>query len=174
MTQNVGSYLLRDLHDQALPEAISWLPQTIGWQFFAIVLTGLFVRYCYIAMRRYWQNRYRREAIQALQQLDLSDPSVAVNRMLTITNVVIRYAFPGKQYAKARSSDNTVQLSHFLVMTTQHPMNETLLKEWFSALLHPEQATQWTSTKALKLQQELACWFATHHTTGGEGTHGKH
>lgn len=32
-----STYILRELHDVAVPESVSWLPQTVGWKVLAII-----------------------------------------------------------------------------------------------------------------------------------------
>ncbi|MCZ8485299.1 DUF4381 domain-containing protein, partial [Vibrio lentus] len=33
-----STYILRDLHDVAIPESVSWMPQTIGWKILGVIL----------------------------------------------------------------------------------------------------------------------------------------
>ena len=62
--------LIELMHDLARPEAVSWLPQTVGWWVIGawlLVLAFLGVGYAYLHWRR---NRYRREAITLLQAIE--------------------------------------------------------------------------------------------------------
>ena len=60
---------LSRLHDIALPEPVSWMPQTIGW----LVLLGLMVVLgawlTFTMYRRHKANRYRRLALLELAQI---------------------------------------------------------------------------------------------------------
>ena len=33
-----STYILRDLHDVAIPDSVSWAPQTIGWKILGVIL----------------------------------------------------------------------------------------------------------------------------------------
>ena len=69
--------LLERLHDLAMPEPVSWLPQTDGWwvllAWAAAVLLFLILKWR--ADRR--RNRYRREALNRLRDLVNADESAA-------------------------------------------------------------------------------------------------
>ena len=68
-----GNYLLEKIAETKAPEAISWLPQTLGWK---IVFTLLFFYLCYQAFqqyKRYKNNAYRREALQWLKLYQSDD-----------------------------------------------------------------------------------------------------
>ncbi|TPH15905.1 DUF4381 domain-containing protein [Litorilituus lipolyticus] len=58
-----GNYLLDKLVETTAPEAISWLPQTLGWK---IIFTALIFYTCYkayLAYKKYKRNVYRRNAL---------------------------------------------------------------------------------------------------------------
>ncbi|WP_194436028.1 DUF4381 domain-containing protein [Vibrio fluminensis] len=67
-----STYILRELHDVAVPESISWMPQTIGWQMLALLVLLLLLMLMVKRARLWWVNRYRSEAINALEQLDIN------------------------------------------------------------------------------------------------------
>lgn len=61
--------LLELLHPPVVPELVSWLPQTVGWQIlglWALVTSILLVVYSVKAWRR---NRYRRDALAVLDEI---------------------------------------------------------------------------------------------------------
>ncbi|WP_440876515.1 DUF4381 domain-containing protein [Thalassotalea sp. PLHSN55] len=67
-----SSYLLKDFFDVTVPESVSWLPQTMGWK---ILLVALLCGLGYVIYQRFllWRkNKYRRDAISAIGQLDSS------------------------------------------------------------------------------------------------------
>ena len=87
-----GNYALRDFIEIVSPESISWLPQTAGWLWLSLGLLGLGLHYVWRALKHWYRNRYRREAIgrlQALANLEGSSELVAeINRVLKITALV--------------------------------------------------------------------------------------
>lgn len=63
-----GNYLLEKIVETQPPEAISWLPQTIGWK---ITFVILFFYLCFKVIaeyKKYKRNTYRRNALKWLKQ----------------------------------------------------------------------------------------------------------
>ncbi len=87
-----GNYALKDFSEIAPPADISWLPQTVGWLWFGVAALAFAAYYLLGALRRWYHNRYRREAIARLQALaDKSDSTELIgdiNRILKITALV--------------------------------------------------------------------------------------
>ncbi len=61
--------LLDLLHDIVMPEPVAMTPQTIGWVVVAAWLAALLIISAVHAGLRWRRNRYRREAVQALDRL---------------------------------------------------------------------------------------------------------
>ncbi|MBZ9656353.1 DUF4381 domain-containing protein [Phyllobacterium lublinensis] len=61
---------LKSLADIVAPEPVSLLPQTWGWVLVAILLLALIVVAYWHWLRRRRANRYRREALELLDQLE--------------------------------------------------------------------------------------------------------
>ncbi|MDU0311082.1 DUF4381 domain-containing protein [Rhizobium sp. 10PS4] len=57
---------LRSLHDIAMPEPVSWMPQTWGWAVLATALLVMLVLAGFRWVLRYRANAYRREALALL------------------------------------------------------------------------------------------------------------
>ena len=57
-----STYILRELHDVAVPDSISWMPQTIGWKVVSVLLMIGAIYLSYRFALRWWNNRYRGEA----------------------------------------------------------------------------------------------------------------
>lgn len=83
-----GNYALGDFVELVAPAAISWWPQTVGWWWLGAALGVLASRRGWQALRRWYRNRYRREAAARLLRLAGSaEGSVAVadiNRLLKL------------------------------------------------------------------------------------------
>lgn len=63
-----GNYLIHGIDEIILPDAVSWWPSAPGWQVLG-VLASLFVIYqSYRRVKRWWRDRYRREALRQLAQ----------------------------------------------------------------------------------------------------------
>ncbi len=95
-----GNYALGDFVEAVSPEDISWLPQTIGWQILGLALLLLGLYRGWQGLRRWYRNRYRREATAKLkawqQQPDGALLAEDVNRLLKLTALA---AFPREQVA---------------------------------------------------------------------------
>lgn len=96
-----GNYALgENFAEVAAPDAISWLPQTVGWQVLGSLLLVLALYRGWRGLRRWYRNRYRREAAARLQRLagqpDAPLPAREVNRLLKLTALA---AFPRHQVA---------------------------------------------------------------------------
>lgn len=61
---------LRSLHDIAVPEPVSWVPQTWGWGVLAAAMAVMLVLLCLRWTLRYRANAYRREALLLLTAIE--------------------------------------------------------------------------------------------------------
>ncbi|WP_426233202.1 DUF4381 domain-containing protein [Pararhizobium sp. DWP3-4] len=61
---------LESLKDIALPEPVSWMPQTWGWGLVAVFLLVVAVLLALRALRRYRANAYRRQALVELNGIE--------------------------------------------------------------------------------------------------------
>lgn len=60
---------LKALNDIVVPTPVSYMPQTWGWAALAILLLAVFALLAWRWLRRWKANRYRREALAALDAL---------------------------------------------------------------------------------------------------------
>jgi len=60
---------LRSLKEIAIPQPISWMPQTWGWAVLAVILVGAILLGALLLYRRWRKNAYRREALRLLAQI---------------------------------------------------------------------------------------------------------
>lgn len=85
-----STYILRELHDVAVPESVSWLPQTIGWTILAAIGLLVIALWIFRRIERWWFNRYRQEALDAIRALKKSDGRFE-QELYTILSVVTRH-----------------------------------------------------------------------------------
>ena len=75
--QPPGTYILRELNDVAVPEHVSWFPQTLGWQVLACAI-AIYAIYLMVKLfKNWWGNRYRREALRLV--LEVKSPLLLDN-----------------------------------------------------------------------------------------------
>jgi len=65
-TATFGNYLIHGIDEIILPEAIAYYPSAPGWQVLGLVVGILIVFQLTRSVRRWWRNRYRREALKQL------------------------------------------------------------------------------------------------------------
>lgn len=84
-----GNYALGDFAEVVAPQAVNWLPQTAGWAWLGAGVLALLLHRGWHRLRRWYRNRYRREATARLQQLagaqDAGSQLTELNRLLKIT-----------------------------------------------------------------------------------------
>ncbi|PMH42216.1 hypothetical protein BCU68_14510 [Vibrio sp. 10N.286.49.B3] len=88
-----STYILRDIIDIDVFEPVRWVPQTIGWQVVALFGLIFLLINLFITVRKFWSNRYRNEARQALQQLEIDDPRFEY-RLFCLMKIVVTYIDP--------------------------------------------------------------------------------
>ena len=64
-----GNYMIHGIDEILLPEAVSWWPPAPGWVAAGIIIGVLLIVQLFRVATRWWRNRYRREALRQLDQL---------------------------------------------------------------------------------------------------------
>ncbi len=80
-----GNYALGDFVEVVAPAVISWLPQTPGWYVVGTLAVLLLLRGGWRRLRRWWRNRYRREALARLADAGVARSVTELNRLLKLT-----------------------------------------------------------------------------------------
>jgi cbb3-type cytochrome oxidase subunit 3 len=89
---------LKALQELPLPEAVSYLPQTIGWAALAVLLLAALGVAIWYALRRHDQQRYRRAALAELASIEArlasadSDRDQRANALAAIPRLIKRTA----------------------------------------------------------------------------------
>jgi hypothetical protein len=91
LPETFGNYALDDFIEVVSPAAVSWLPQTSGWWWLSAALLLTLLNYGWKRLRAWYRDRYRREAVQRLQQLlpAAGEPELVsqVNKLLKLTAI---------------------------------------------------------------------------------------
>jgi hypothetical protein len=72
---------LSKLHDYYQPAPPPWIPQTIGWYILFTIIALLLIWLLFRAVRRWFANRYRREALRELATATPDQFSVLLKRV---------------------------------------------------------------------------------------------
>lgn len=65
-----GNPALTMLHEISMPDAINWMPQTLGWKALLLFLFTWLCYRVYLLRKRYLLNEYRRDAVLKISALD--------------------------------------------------------------------------------------------------------
>ncbi len=150
-----STYILRDLHDVTVPESVSWWPQTIGWKLLALVVLLALVYWSYKALRHWGNNRYRREALTALNELNPQDNDTG-NRLFSILKIVLVYLDSGNaRLFDAAFLDKLDELS-----PDQPAFNDQTAKLWQQSLVNP--SIELSSEQNAELIKRAQVWLKQH------------
>ncbi|HAS6242292.1 DUF4381 domain-containing protein [Vibrio vulnificus] len=150
-----STYILRELHDVAVPESVSWLPQTVGWKVLAIIggVVLLYIGYRYARFR--WDNRYRVEALQAIVPLDPKDPAMTSELFSIVKQVLI---YHDSRYARLFGDAFLAALNQ--LMPTQPLFDDELAIQWVQSTVNPN--VPLTESERATLKERVALWVKSH------------
>ncbi len=150
-----ATYILRELHDVAVPESVSWMPQTIGWKILAAV--GIFTLICFICrfIRQRWNNRYRREATVAITRLEPAHNDMP-KTLFTILKMVLIYL------DSSNASLFDIALLKKLDETNPKgpPFCDDVAKRWLQSLMDP--SVELDHAQRVVLLERAAKWVKHH------------
>ncbi|MDO6541632.1 DUF4381 domain-containing protein [Photobacterium sanguinicancri] len=173
-----STYILRDIVDVAVPKSVAWWPQTIGWQILALVILMASLVWGYRRINVWWQNRYRREALQALATLDLGLPRESAMSLLTIIKVVLVYLDPKNAALfgeallqkldsllpsatlKRAQGDTEIKPEHHADFQSDFQYRGELGKKWLAASLSSQQTL--TEPELATLIEHTRTWLLLH------------
>lgn len=92
LTEPAKMASISDLKDIAAPAPVSWMPQTVGWWVLGgIMLLGVSA-FAFFRWRKWWRNRYRREAQVELAAIAraVADPATRAEALTAIPPLVKR------------------------------------------------------------------------------------
>ncbi|MEJ8859734.1 DUF4381 domain-containing protein [Variovorax robiniae] len=113
---------LSQLADVVAPPPISWMPQTVGWKVLAVLLVLIAIWLAWRGTRNWLRNRYRRDALAELRQIETcwkSDPAASVAVLTALPALIKRCAlaaWPREQVA----SRSGAEWARFLVANAGH------------------------------------------------------
>lgn len=149
-----GSYTLRELKEVALPDPVSWWPQTTGW--YLLLLLGLVGAGYFVWrwVRLWWHERYRREAIDALTRLSPDDKQWPQQMMKIIKAVMV---YLDAQNAPLYGQSLLSRMSHY--QPGEHSLqNCVLFNQWVRCLEDPHAIVP----DYVALHAALTAWISEH------------
>ncbi|MDR9826785.1 DUF4381 domain-containing protein [Vibrio sp. FNV 38] len=148
-----STYILRDLFDIDVLPSISWFPQTVGWQVLGLIVLIFTLIAIWKFVKKWYQNRYRKEAIQVIEATALSHENYA-RELFGIMKVVLCYL---------SETNNTTFGAPFYQSLDRYyakPLDSDLQYVWMMNLV----SRQHPATEAQKQQLKQYCldWLKKH------------
>lgn len=140
-----NTYTLKGIIDVQVPESIAWFPQTLGWQILFTLLSALMLFVIYRAAKIHHKNRYRRQALKELSEINSDRPYQATCELFHLMKRVAVYL---DKTNASKSGDDLLQFFvltktsrcvHFHHVLSKRALNEIWLPEAKFTLI-PEQA----------------------------------
>lgn len=158
-----STYILRDLHDVAVPPSVSWYPQTIGWKILAAVALIALVYVAYRLVQQWWCNRYRKEALLTISQIKPSDKGMP-KALFSVLKIVLIHV--DSRNAKLFDTAFLRKLDALYPQTgdsqanSQVVFNDELSKRWLQNIVDP--SVMLTNEERVTLIARAKNWVSEH------------
>ena len=106
--EDFGGEKMWGLQELALPEAIPYWPQTIGWYFIALILLLVIFWLCLKVWKQWQRNTYRRAALRQLSLIESGTGKLSELPLLLRSTAL--QAFPRHEVASLRN----IEWTHWL------------------------------------------------------------
>lgn len=81
---------LQYLNDIVVPDRAPWLPAATGWYVLGLLALALLLWLLGLVIHRWWSRRYRREAIDQLNQIRNSNPPMTVAETVSAVDRLLK------------------------------------------------------------------------------------
>ncbi|CAH6784266.1 conserved hypothetical protein [Vibrio chagasii] len=157
-----STYILRELHDVAIPNSVNWAPQTIGWKILGVILLLAALYLAYRLALRWWNNRYRKEALNELMLLDARNKN-SPEQAFKVLKVVLGYL--DSSNAKLFGQAYVKRLNAHLPVNAQTESNNAFFAEeiselWMQSLIDPK--VRLTFEQRSEVIQTSMMWLKLH------------
>lgn len=158
-----STYILRELHDVAVPPSVSWYPQTIGWKILAAVALIALVYVAYRLAQQWWCNRYRQEALLTISQIKPSDKGMP-KALFSVLKIVLIHVDSrnAKLFDTAflRKLDALYPQTGDSLANSQVVFNDELSKRWLQSIVDP--SIMLTNEERVTLIARAKNWVSEH------------
>ncbi len=150
-----STYILSKLHDVSVPPSVSWYPQTIGWQILAVVVLLVLLYSAYRWGRKWWFNRYRQEALDAIAQIDLNASDMP-KTLFSILKIVLIHL--DSRNAKLFNDAFLCKLDELVPKKQAFADEHSAL--WMQSIINPK--IELTNEQRISLIEKATYWVKTH------------
>ncbi len=152
-----GNYALEGFVEPHAPSAISWLPQTPGWLFVAVIVLGAIIVKLIRAYQRYLANKYRRDAQQLLLKISVQQDHSLDDQIPALLKKVAIQGYGRAQVAGLSGAAWGQWLDNECTKTTFSQSKGSLLAE-----LSYSSAAKLSDDERDSLLSEVSCWIKNH------------
>ncbi|MBO9474676.1 DUF4381 domain-containing protein [Shimia sp. R10_1] len=148
--------LINQLAEVPEPEAVSMMPQTVGWAVLAGMLLLVLMAWVWRIWKRYQANAYRREALVALEQV--SEDAAAISALLKRTALTAY----GRSRVAALSGERWLAFLDATIGTSEPAFSNGAGHVLAQAAYRPEPVPAGPDL------QDLARWWIKHHPSASD------
>lgn len=161
-SDSFGNYLIHGIDEIILPAAISWWPNTIGWQLVAFLLAAFSIRHVYLKTKIWWSNRYRREVVAKLNEFKKysnSELVSVVEQLPFYLKTTALQAYPRDQVAQLSGHDwvDFLNDKYGSILFTEH-----LSEQLITVSYRPKSQWQLSDQECLNLIDTAIHWVKHH------------
>jgi hypothetical protein len=160
-----GNYLVHGIDEVMLPEAIAWWPSAPGWKVVGIVLTAWILRQAVRMARRWWRNRYRREALLQLQQLQQQAGIKRQDVVAALPYYIKATALQAYPRGEVASLSGEAWLSFLDAQYSKAKFSEGTGRKLLSVSYLPREQWQLDDAESNKLIHMAQEWIKNHRAT---------
>lgn len=160
LPQPPGSYILSELHDVTVPPSVSWYPQTIGWKILAVIFVLALVYMAYRILSKWWINRYRKEALDMISQINPSDREMP-KTLFSILKIVLIHI----DSRNARLFDGAFLSKLDELEPKKQAFNDEVSTLWLKSIVNPN--IELTYQQRVLLIEKANFWVKEHSHTSG-------
>lgn len=157
-----GNYLMHGIDEIIVPDAVSWWPSAPGWQVLAVVFMILLMIGGMRLAKRWWRNRYRREALRqldAIQQQAGANGQQLVAMLPHYIKVTALQAYPRHDVA---SLSGDAWLAFLDAHYSGPPFTKGVGKALLSVAYLPQEQWQLSDRESGQLIKMVRRWIAKH------------
>nr|WP_319552462.1 DUF4381 domain-containing protein [uncultured Vibrio sp.] len=158
--QPPGSYILSELHDVTVPSSVSWYPQTIGWKILAAVFVLALVYIAYCLLKTWWINRYRKEALDLITQMNPDDSDMP-KTLFSILKIILIHI----DSRNARLFDGAFLSKLDELESKKQAFNDEVSTLWLKSIVNPK--VELTHEQRVLLIEKANYWVKEHSQISG-------
>jgi hypothetical protein len=164
-TDTFGNYLIHGIDEIIVPDAVPWWPSAPAWKVLGVIMVLLLMAQALRWTKHWWRNRYRREALRQLEQIQRK----AGTQLQDVVEVLPYYikvtalqAYPREDVASLSGSD---WLSFLDASYSGPAFSAGTGKKLLSVSYLPREQWQMDDTESQKLIEMSRKWIARHRQT---------